>query len=185
MQNGPNKVDVTPNNTWRNLQLMQIQVDLKWTKNTKHWIFFPKIQEIQENVTKNQLIFGAKNQDFLARELAKNNFWFLAWKFKTFCACRNWILGQSYFLGCWAKCHALPWKLFGRQNCEGYVKSLLKSSKVKICLSRSRIRTYIEWRKSRFVTPEKVFRSRNHDVILGSRRFPIYSPNLRLRPINF
>ena len=47
-------------------------------KKHKTLNFFPKIQEIQENVTKNQLIFGAKNQDFLARELAKNNFLFLA-----------------------------------------------------------------------------------------------------------
>ena len=41
MQNGPNKVDVTPNKSWRYFQLMQIQVDLKYT-NTKSLHINPK-----------------------------------------------------------------------------------------------------------------------------------------------
>ena len=167
MQNGPNKVDVTPNNTWRNLQLMQIQVDLKWTKKNHMNVY--ENSRNSRKCDKKSIDFRCQNSKRFVRVfVSKLNF------------------GTKFFF----RQNVTPClgNFLGRQNCEGYVKSLLKSSKVKICLSRSRSRTYIEWRKSRFVTPEKVFRSRNHDVILGSRRFPIYSPllfNLRLRPINF
>ena len=96
MQNGPTKINVTPENLARYLQLMQIQVNLKIDKTQANFL------------TKSD---GLRAKDRILRKRLSD------WKFK---------LKISKSL-------SLP-------NKNGDVK------------------------KSRLVTPEKVFRSRNHDV---------------------